>query len=261
MLAQAWGQHFLVNRQVADFMVDQAQLGQEDMVLEVGPGKGILTERIAPRVKRLVCVEIDRVLARKLEAALSSGSVVVVQDDILEIGLSKLFPKNQKVKILSNIPYGITAPLLVKFMAWPGWSEAWMMVQKEVARRLAARPGIKDYGILSIAVQLWSDVRILKDISPGSFKPRPKVNSSIVYLKRLGQPRVAVGNEEDFFRVVKAAFGQRRKTLINSLSHRLGIEKDQVAGFLRERGIDGSRRAETLTLEEFAHLADIMKRV
>lgn len=256
-MRQKWGQHFLSDANVAKRMVEAAGLGPQEEVLEIGPGRGVLTRLIVPRVRRTVAVELDHGLARSMKERFKGLPITIVSQDVLETDLTALFPKNSSVKVLSNLPYHAAAPILQKLMHWKGWSQAWVMVQKEMALRIAARPGVKDYGILSLAIQLWCDVEAVMEVGPGSFKPPPKVDSTVLRLTRLAQPRVPLPDEEAFFRIVRAAFGQRRKTLLNALSHGLDRPKPEVSQALAQAGIDETLRGETLSLEDYSRLNQV----
>lgn len=250
-MRQKWGQNFLVDGSVCRRIADALKAGPEDAVLEVGPGKGALTRHLAG-VRELTVVELDRALAEDLRQKWGgTPGMTVVQADFLQWPLPDR-PAGS-LKVIGNLPYSSANAILRKLLEWPAWSEAVVMVQKEVALRMVALPGGGDYGILSLAVQSYADPSVLFDVRPGSFSPQPKIVSTVLRLRRLPAPRFR--DESAFFRTVRAAFGQRRKTLLNSLSHGLEMEKGKVEAALRDCGLDPGARAETITLEQFDRLS------
>ena len=252
-MRQKWGQNFLVNEGVAKNIVDALRLRPTDAVLEIGPGKGMLTKYLVDRVQSFTMVELDSRLAGNLVRRWgASPGVTVVNQDFLEWPLPVL--PDGAVKVMGNLPYSVGNAILRKFLDWNAWSVAVVMVQKEVADRIAAGPGNTDYGILSLAVQAKAAVETLCHVAPGSFRPPPKVTSTVLRLKRLPVARVA--DEKPFFDVVHAAFGQRRKTLLNSLAHGLDKDKAVIQDALEKAGIDPQRRAETVSLDEFKILTE-----
>ncbi len=257
-----WGQNFLRDSSIAREIVDFASLKKDDIVVEIGPGRGVLTKLIAPRVDKLIAVEIDPVLVRKLQDEWrSQPQVEIRQEDILRYELPADLAC-EPFKVIANIPYYITGPIIFKLLDWhlsnPAFTTAIIMVQKEVAQRLAAKPGGKEYGALTVTLQFNADVEILKIVKADRFFPAPKVDSALILIDFLAQPRVNVKNVKLFNKIVKASFAQRRKTIYNSLKNNLGLDKQVVASGLEAAGIEGRRRAETLSIAEFANLSEVI---
>lgn len=263
------GQNFLIDRHIADKIVAAADLSSADLAVEIGPGLGALTTRAAGIAGKVLAVEIDRGLLRALAEVLSGleNTVVVIQGDALEIDFDHLvweqtggvFGRGGKqYKLLANLPYYITSPLLLRLLReYNNFSLMVIMVQLEVAARLAAAPGSKDYGALSVAVQYYTEVKLLFRVPKTVFFPAPAVDSAVVRLAVRKRPAVPVADERTFFQVVRAAFGKRRKTLLNSLATSdLGIDKELWKTVLHSCGINPDRRGETLSLVEFARLTD-----
>ncbi|SDF01183.1 16S rRNA (adenine(1518)-N(6)/adenine(1519)-N(6))-dimethyltransferase RsmA [Sporolituus thermophilus] len=250
------GQNFLVNEQVVDGIVAAAAVKPGEAVLEIGPGIGTLTQGLAEAGANVTAVELDRQLLDVLAKTLAGyDNVRVIHGDILRIDISREI-KAEKFKVIANLPYYITTPIIMRLLEERLPVELMVtMVQKEVAERMVAAPGSKDYGALSVAVQFYTQPEIMFIVPPQAFIPAPAVESAVIRCIVRPEPPVSVTDEKAFFRVVKAAFAQRRKTLANALKGG-GIAKDVVADMLRRTGIDGSRRGETLTLAEFAALAN-----
>jgi 16S rRNA (adenine1518-N6/adenine1519-N6)-dimethyltransferase len=260
------GQNFLVDLNIIKKILDSAELARDDLVLEIGPGLGALTVQAAQNAGKVLAVEVDRgllpVLAETLEG---SGDVEVIEGDALKTDFDLLaeertgglFGRNgKKYKLMANLPYYITSPLLMHLLTNRfNFSTAIVMVQLEVAERLAAGPGTKQYGALSVAVQYYTESKILFKVPRSVFFPAPEVDSAVVRLSNRVQPAVFARDEETFFKVVRAAFAQRRKTLLNSLDGSgLGPDKVTWLKLLERCGIDASRRGETLSLDEYAAL-------
>lgn len=256
-----WGQHFLVSRRALDRILEAAGLTSADAVLEVGAGLGTLTVALAQRAGRVIAVEIDPALLPPLSAAVGVfPNVAVVHADILHVDPEALLSgATGPRKIVANLPYNVASPLIVSLLERPlGLERMVMTVQREVAQRLAAGPGTKDYGALSVAVQFRAQAEIVGRIPPSGFFPSPDVESAIVRLVVRPAPPVQVTDEAAFFRVVRAAFAQRRKTLRNTVAAVLALPPAQVEAACREAGIDPRRRGETLTLAEFAALTEAL---
>ncbi|MHB0913821.1 MAG: 16S rRNA (adenine(1518)-N(6)/adenine(1519)-N(6))-dimethyltransferase RsmA [Armatimonadota bacterium] len=254
-----FGQNFLIDRNVVEKIVDTLDIHEGDPVLEIGPGAGVLTASLVERGARVVAVEIDVNLAPILAEVLGDRAEVVTADFLsldLPTFLSERFG-DARVKVAGNLPYYITSPIIGELLDAHGRIErVALMVQKEVAERLRARPGTKDYGSLSVFVQYHGEVEIVAQVTKNVFFPAPEVSSAVVLLRPFEAPPVEAPREL-FFDVVHCAFGKRRKTLANSLSdcQSLGLAKEQVLAVLHDAGIDPSRRAETLSLAEFASIA------
>jgi len=251
---RALGQHFLRDHGVARAIVDLVAPTERDLVVEIGPGEGALTGLLAGRAGRVIALEIDRALAAALRARLPT--VEVLDADARSWDYTTLAaPAGGRVLILGNLPYSVGKPILMALVdARRAIHEMALMLQREAAERVAAPPGGKTYGSLSIFTQLHCDVRVALRVPPGAFRPPPKVDSAVLHLRVLGQPRVALADPRRFETVVRAAFAQRRKMVANALGAGLGLPLDVVRRALAAGGVDPARRAETLTLSEFAAL-------
>lgn len=250
------GQNFLIDEQVVRQIVAAAELSEADTVLEVGPGIGTLTQGLAESKAQVVAVELDTRLLPVLATTLEGyDNVHVVHGDILKVNIMEEVGV-PNFKVCANLPYYITTPIIFALLEKRLPMERLVaMVQKEVAERMAAQPGGKDYGALSVAIQYYTEPEIAFIVPPTSFIPAPAVDSAVIVCKRREKPPVEVCDEALFFRVVKAAFSLRRKMLSNSLKN-MGIKSEQVAKWLELAGVDGKRRAETLSLEDFAKLTN-----
>lgn len=252
-----FGQNFLQDRQVVDGILAAANLQPEDRVLEIGPGLGALTDRLLPDVARLHVIEIDRDLGAGLQAR-DEDKLVVHLGDALKLDWTTLLTE-PPYKLIANLPYNISSQIVFKILDHRHlFSRLVLMFQQEVGERLCAGPGSKNYGILSVLCQVWFDIRRVLRVPPGAFYPPPKVHSAVLCFDALAQPRIVVEDERFFRRVVKAAFAQRRKTLRNSLTG-AGLGFDGLEASLLAAGIDPGRRAETLSLEEFGKLAQLIQ--
>lgn len=261
--AKSLGQNFLTDAGVLNTIVEQSAIGQETDVLEIGPGIGVLTARLCRSARKVVSVELDEALLPILADTLAEfDNVEIVQGDILKTDIGALVQEHfggGPVQVAANLPYYITSPILMRLIEARQWiSSITVMVQKEVAVRIAASPGGKDYGVLSIAVQSYGDVELLTEVPPESFLPPPKVSSAVIRIHLLPQPRIAA-DETLFFKIVKASFGQRRKTLVNSLSAGMPqYGKDTLRACLAECGLPETVRAEKLSLEDFTKLTNLL---
>jgi 16S rRNA (adenine1518-N6/adenine1519-N6)-dimethyltransferase len=256
------GQHFLIDQNILNKVIRTAQIGKEDIVLEVGPGLGEMTRALAREAKRVLAIEIDPKLVEILKKKLGDYSNInVIEGDVLTFDFIQCFGKErQRIKVVANLPYQISTPLLFRFIeSRKIFSTLTLMVQKEVAERMIASPGSKAYGSLSIFIQLFWDLSIRFFIKPTVFFPPPRVDSAVVHIVSREMPRVELRDEDWFNKVVRGCFGYRRKTLLNGLKHcGLSLPKD-VAHKMENIGIDPRRRPETLTIEEFANLAEALK--
>ena len=250
-----WGQHFLCDPAVARRIVALADVGRDDVVLEIGPGLGALTDELAARVGRLYLVEIDRGLAAQLETRYASfPGVRLVVGDILALPLAEVVPE-APVTVVANLPYNISAPVLFELLALrERFPRAVLMLQREVAARLVARPRADEYGRLSVLVQAFADVRVAFGVSRRSFFPAPEVDSAVVDVRWSVAPRVETGDVATFHRVVRAAFGKRRKMLRNALAD-LGLPAARLEAAFAAAAVDPQARAETLDLAAFGRLA------
>ena len=258
------GQNFLVDAGVVRAIVDVADLSPADTVLEIGPGIGTLTQGLAESGARIVAVELDKKLPAVLAETLKGyDNVTVVPGDILKLDILRILNlgAGERFKVVANLPYYITTPILMALLEQHLPIERMVtMVQKEVAVRMTARPGSKDYGALSVAVQYHTDARIVMDVPPRAFMPAPEVTSAVIACRVRETPTVHPSDEKLFFRLVRAAFGQRRKTLLNALTG-AGLTKELCRAGLAAAGIAESLRGEQLSLADFARLSDAVGRI
>ncbi len=258
--SKSLGQNFLTDKNIIDEIVDGAGIEPEDTVLEIGPGIGVITYEAAQLAKKVIAVEIDKSLLPILAETLSEyDNVKVINEDILKLDINKLIEDEgmENVKIMGNLPYYITTPIIMKILEeGVKASSITIMMQKEVADRIKAGPGTKAYGALSVAVQYYCTVDKVASVPRSVFVPQPNVDSVVLRLNIRSEKAVKLDNEKLFFDCVKAGFGQRRKTLLNSLQKVNGVDKNIVMQSLASAGIEESRRAETLTIEEFALIAN-----
>lgn len=250
------GQNFLVDEAVVDAIVRASEIQEGEIVLEIGPGIGTLTQALAEAKADVVAVEIDKRLPDILAKTLQGyENIRIVHGDILKVNIPEI-TGGGKFKAVANLPYYITTPIIMSLLEQRlPVTKLVAMVQKEVADRMVAKPGKKDYGALSVAVQYYTEPKIVVDVPPLSFIPSPAVNSVVICCDVRENPPVEICNEKMFFRVVKAAFSQRRKTLNNTMKT-MGLPAEQVKATLEQAEIDGTRRGETLSLPEFAKLAN-----
>lgn len=252
---RALGQHFLRDRAVARAVVDVVRPTAADLVVEIGPGEGALTGELAGRAGRVIAIEIDRELVATLRGRFPGVEVLEADARTWDYGLLAR-PPGGRVLVVGNLPYSTGKPILMALVtARRAIDEMALMLQREVADRLAAPPGSKVYGSLSVLTQLSCDVRVAFRVLPGAFRPPPKVESAVVHLTVLSGPRVPLADERRFVLVVRGAFAQRRKMLANALAGSLGVPVETVRRAAEDAGIDPNRRAETLGIREFADLA------
>lgn len=257
-----FGQHFLVDRNVLNKVVRTAEVGEEDVVLEVGPGLGQMTVALARLAKKVIALEIDERLVAILRQKVEDyPNVEVSQGDILKVDFKRFFKKEAgPIKVVANLPYQISTPLLFRFIeSKEVFSDLTLMLQREVAERMVASPGRKEYGPLSIFIQVFSDVSIQFIMKPSAFFPAPRVESALIHMAWKEKPMIEIDDEDWFKRVVKACFGYRRKMLINALKHSDLSLPESIESRMEEIGIDPRRRPETLTIPEFSRLAEALK--
>ena len=260
-----FGQNFLIDGHVLDKIIAGAGVTKDDMVLEIGPGIGTMTQYLAEAAGKVVAVEIDRNLLPILQETLADyNNVKVIHADVLSLDLEKLVQEEnggRPIKVVANLPYYITTPIIMAlFEQHVPLANVTVMVQKEVAARMKSGPGSKDYGALSLAVQYYAEPYIVANVPCNCFMPRPNVDSAVIRLTRYEEPPVQVKDEKMLFKIIRASFNQRRKTLQNGLnnSSELNFTKDQIAAAIAEAGFSPSVRGEALTLEQFAKLTDIL---
>ena len=257
------GQNFLINPTVCPRMAEMGNAQPGWGMIEIGAGVGVLTAELAQRADKVVCIEIDSRLLPILDETLAEyDNIKIVNQDVLKVDLHKLiaeeFP-NMPVAVCANLPYYITSPIIMNLLeSRLPISSLTVMVQKEAAQRIRAMPGSREVGAVSIAVRYYCEPKVLFQVSRGSFMPAPDVDSTVIRLDIRKQPTVDVKREEDFFRVVKAAFSQRRKTLSNTLSSGLSMNKTQIAELLERAGVASNLRAEQLSMQQFADIANAL---
>lgn len=258
-----FGQNFLIDSHVLDKIVSAAGITKDDFVLEIGPGIGTMTQYLAASARKVFAVEIDKALIPILEDTLKEfDNVQVINQDILKVDIKKLAEEHndgKPIKVVANLPYYITTPIIMGlFESQVPIDSITVMVQKEVADRMKVGPGTKDYGALSLAVQYYAEPYIVANVPPNCFMPRPKVGSAVIRLTRHEKPPVEVADEKLMFRLIRASFNQRRKTLANGLNNspELSYSKEEIQQTIEKCGFKAGIRGEALTLEDFAQLAN-----
>lgn len=261
-----FGQNFLIDTHVLDKIISAAEITKEDFVLEIGPGIGTMTQYLACAAREVVAVEIDKALIPILEDTLQDYSnVTVLNEDILKVDIKKLADEHNNgkpIKVVANLPYYITTPIIMGLFEGDVPIESiTVMVQKEVADRMQVGPGTKEYGALSLAVQYYAEPYIVANVPPNCFMPRPKVGSAVIRLTKHAEPPVEVSDTKLMFRIIRASFNQRRKTLANGLNNspELSFGKEEIQRAIKACGFPEGIRGEALTLEEFAALTNEFK--
>lgn len=261
-----FGQNFLIDTHVLDKIINAAGITDDDLILEVGPGIGTMTQYLCEHARKVVAVEIDRNLIPVLEDTLSSyDNVKVINADILKVDINKLVQEENEgrpIKVVANLPYYITTPIIMGlFESHVPIENITVMVQKEVADRMQEGPGTKNYGALSLAVQYYAEPYIVANVPPNCFMPRPKVGSAVIRLTSHETPPVKVKDEGFMFQIIRASFNQRRKTLVNGLNNApdINISKEKIVEALEKMGMPATVRGETFTLEQFATLSQLLK--
>ena len=260
-----FGQNFLIDGHVLNKIIAAADITKEDFVLEIGPGIGTMTQYLAEAAGRVMAVEIDRKLIPILQETLQEyDNVEILNEDILKVDIGALVEEKnggKPIRVVANLPYYITTPIIMGLLEKHVPVESiTVMVQKEVAQRMQAEPGTKDYGALSLAVQYYCEPYIVANVPPNCFMPRPKVGSAVIRLRTHQEPPVKTEHEALMFRLIRASFNQRRKTLANGLNNspELSCSKEEIAAAIEKLGVPSTIRGEALTLEQFARLADIL---
>lgn len=261
-----YGQNFLIDTNILNKIIAAAEITKEDCVIEIGPGIGTMTQYLAESAGEVAAVEIDKNLIPILEDTLSAyDNVTIINEDILKVDINRIVQEKnggRPVKVVANLPYYITTPIIMGlFESHVPLKSITVMVQKEVADRMQVGPGTKDYGALSLAVQYYAKPQVVANVSPNCFIPKPGVGSAVIRLTRYEEPPVKAADEQYMFRVIRAAFNQRRKTLVNSLMNagNLGVTRERILEAIEEMGLGASVRGEALTLEQFAGLSDLLK--
>ncbi len=262
-----FGQNFLIDSNILENIVEAAEITKDDFVLEIGPGIGTMTQYLCEAARQVTAVEIDKMLIPILEDTLSEyDNVEVINQDVLKVDIKSLTKEKndgRPIKVVANLPYYITTPIIMGlFESGVPIDSITIMVQKEVAERMQTGPGSKEYGALSLAVQYYADAKVMLNVSASCFMPRPNVDSAVIKLTRYKEPVVEVKDEKLMFRVIRASFNQRRKTLVNGLknSAELDFSKEEIVSAIHHIGKEESIRGEKLTLEEFAKLSNYLYR-
>lgn len=255
--SKSLGQNFLVDDSVPRDIVLGAEVNEEDLVIEIGPGVGTLTVQLLKKAKKVVAIELDNDLIPILTQELGENpNFTLIHNDALKVDFNEIIGEEKSVKLVANLPYYVTTPIIVKLLKdGYNFKSLTIMIQKEVAERMNAEPNCKDYGALSILVQYYCNTKIVRKVPPSCFIPRPKVDSIVIRLERLEEPSVKVKNEKLFFEIVRHAFNMRRKTLWNATKN-VKLPKELMEKAYEEAGIDPKRRGETLSLAEFGALSD-----
>ena len=253
------GQNFLFDEHYLNAIVDSGNITKNDVIIEIGPGLGVLTTRIAERAKKVYAIEIDSNIANILPDITSDyDNIEVINQDVMKFDLNSITEKYDSVKVVANLPYYITTPIVMKILEeTSNLKTIVIMIQKEVAERLVAKPNTKDYGAITLAIDYYADANIKFTVPAGAFVPAPKVESAVVCLDILDKKRVNVLNEKLFFKIIKAAFGQRRKTLVNAISNNFSdYNKDDIKKVLNELGISETIRGEALSIFDFEKISN-----
>lgn len=265
MFQKKFGQNFLIDTHVLDKIIGASNITKDDLVLEIGPGIGTMTQYLCEAAREVVAVEIDKKLISILEDTLSEyKNITIINNDILKVDINKLVNEKNNgkpIKVVANLPYYITTPIIMGlFESQVPIENITVMVQKEVADRMQVGPGTKDYGALSLAVQYYANPKIVANVPPNCFMPRPNVGSAVIRLTKHEQSPVDVRDEKLMFRIIRASFNQRRKTLVNGLNNspEIHLPKDIIAQAIIELGVPENIRGEALTLAQFAKLSNIV---
>ena len=254
---KSFGQNFIKEDSIVEKIKNVSQIEDGALVIEIGPGVGTLTAQLLNKAKRVVAIELDSDLIPILTEEMGDNpKFTLIHNDALKVDFNEIIGEEKSVKLVANLPYYVTTPIIVKLLKENyNFKSLTIMIQKEVAERMNAEPGNKDYGALSLLVQYYCNTSIVRRVPPQCFIPRPKVDSIVIRLDRLQEPKVKVENEKLFFDIIRSSFNMRRKTLWNGVKN-IGLSKENLELAFEEAGVDPKRRGETLTIEEFAMLSD-----
>ena len=260
--SKSLGQNFLVDDSVPRDIVAGADVNKEDLAIEIGPGVGTLTAQLLKTAKRVVAIELDNDLIPILNEELGDNpNFTLIHNDALKVDFNEVIGDENSVKLVANLPYYVTTPIIVKLLKEGyNFKSLTIMIQKEVAERMNAEPGNKDYGALSLLVQYYCNTSIVRRVPPNCFIPRPKVDSIVIRLDRLDEPKVKVDNEKLFFDIIRNSFNMRRKTLWNGVKS-IGPAKEKLEEAFEKAGVDPKRRGETLSIQEFATLSNCINEI
>lgn len=253
-----FGQNFLINQDVLEEIIEKSEIDKNDVVIEIGPGLGTLTRELAKVAKKVIAIELDENMVRILNERPLGDNIDIIQDDILKVDLEDLIKNYESVKVVANLPYYITTPIIMKLLENRyNIKSITIMVQKEVGRRICSDPGGKEYGAITVSVKYYSDAKIIIDVPKDNFLPSPEVDSCVIKLDVRESPVVNLVDEKLFFEIIKTSFCQRRKTILNSLTAN-GIEKEQLKVVLEKLSIDEKLRAENLSIYDFANISNML---
>ena len=260
--SKSLGQNFLIDDSVPRDIVAGAEVNSEDLVIEIGPGVGTLTAQLLKKAKKVVAIELDNDLIPILEQELGDNpNFTLIHNDSLKVDFNEVIGEEKSVKLVANLPYYVTTPIIVKLLKdGYNFKSLTIMIQKEVAERMNAEPGNKDYGALSLLVQYYCNTSIVRKVPPACFIPRPKVDSIVIRLDKLSEAKVKVDNEKLFFDIIRNSFNMRRKTLWNGVKS-IGPAKEKLELAFEKAGVDPKRRGETLSIQEFANLANCINEI
>lgn len=260
--SKSLGQNFLTDVSVLDDIVESSDINNEDFVIEIGPGVGTLTKELLKKAKKVCAIELDSGLIPILKEEIGEEkNFELINKDAMKVDFNEVIGEEKSVKLVANLPYYVTTPIISRILNEKySFKSLIIMIQKEVAERINSKPSCKEYGALTILVQYYCNTSIVRTVKPSSFIPEPKVDSTVIKLEKLPEPRIKVDDEKLFFKVVRDAFNMRRKTLWNALKP-LGLSSDDMKAAFDNAGIDPKRRGETLSIEEFGHLADEVHRI
>ena len=254
-----YGQNFLISKEVLIDIIEKSQITKEDTVLEIGPGLGTLTKELVNACKRVIAVELDEDMVAILKNRFNNDNLEIINADILKLDINEITKKYGKIKVVANLPYYITTPIIMKLLESDyDISSITVMVQKEVGERLCSSGSAREFGAVSVAVNYFADAKIIIDVPKENFLPSPEVDSVVIKLDVLEKPRVELINKKKFFGLVKAAFSQRRKTINNSFAS-YEYSKEDIKNVLEELNIDSKLRAENLTIEDFAEISNALE--
>lgn len=260
--SKSLGQNFLIDNSVLQDIVESAHISKDDFVIEIGPGIGTLTKELLLKAKKVCSIELDSDLIPILEDELKEfKNFEIIHKDALKIDYNEIIGEEKSVKLVANLPYYVTTPIIAKLLNdHYNFKSLTIMIQKEVAERIVSKPNCKEYGAISILVQYYCDTQIIRKVPCSSFVPQPKVDSMVIRLDRLTEPRTKLDNVELFFKIVRSSFNMRRKTLWNALKN-ISLDKSKLEIAFHESGIDQKRRGETLSIEEFGKLSNCINKL